>query len=184
MHSGAGSCMLYELRSGVYATTHCLSSTIMVAVLLLPVALTSKIEFTRRGVPSLCAMRINRHCKKNHSQSRQKLVRSSRVHAVYSSTLFVAEMVLDTTVVEALEIGTIGRYVERTSCSFSQPPFVLSRRYRCARRSLRTTNKELIFGDAIYFSDRVNVKYIVILSSNVLSTGIVSYLFGIAISYN
>lgn len=94
MHSSAGS-FIYELRSGISRalTTHCLSSTIMVAVLSSRSFLRPRSTLhTRRGV-SLCAMRINRHCKKNHSQSRQKLV---GVHAVHSSTPFlVAEMAHD-----------------------------------------------------------------------------------------
>lgn len=80
--------------SYVYATTHCLSSTIMVAVVY-PVALTSKIDTSPDGVP-LCARRgLIDTARKNHSQSRQELVRSPGVHAVHSSTLFVAEMALD-----------------------------------------------------------------------------------------
>lgn len=66
-------------------------------------------HLTRRGA-FLRAMRINRHCKKNHSQGRQELVKSPGCMRCISRTLLVAEMALDTTVLGAFEIG---RYVER-----------------------------------------------------------------------
>jgi len=70
---------------------------------------------TLRGA-SVRAMRINRHCKKNHSQSRQELVRSPRC---MFRVLFVA---IDATEVKALEI-ILANIVERASLSIVLPIF-------------------------------------------------------------
>ena len=87
----------------VYTTTHCLSSTIMVAVLY-PVALTlPRSTLHPAGCFSLCAMRINRHCKKNHSQSRQELVRSARCMQCIQVRSWSPKVVLDSAEVGALE---------------------------------------------------------------------------------